>query len=220
MRHVPVFFPQVKRFGSDKEWKIINLLQNIQLGWSPEYIDSATYYEYKNLDKIIQPLAQPCEIRAEMAFAGFVMSFAGAYFQGLARQQSKTLNPYWIQGVSSIKKLRAKIQDVNFTVSDYREVKLPEEPEKTIIYFDPPYRNTCRCNHKDFKYDELYTYIYRCQELGYHVFLSEYSAPSTFKEIWRKNIICFASNQYSVYTGEKRTAAMRKTERLYIYETT
>jgi len=64
-----------------------------------------------------------------------------------------------------------------FTTSNlsYKDIKINTPPEETIIYLDPPYRNTAKyIEGKDFNYKELDQWFL---DNKYTCFMSEYNAP-------------------------------------------
>ena len=74
---------------------------------------------------------------------------------------------------------------------DYAEVKISTPPNDTIIYADPPYKDTNGYNinkESAFNYDRFYDYMIWLHKQGYNVFISEYNMPQDrFKEVWSKN---------------------------------
>ena len=66
-----------------------------------------------------------------------------------------------------------------FTITnlDFADVKITTPPEETIIYLDPPYRNTTEYKEK-FDYARVDEYF---KQSPYTCFMSEYNAP--FKSI-------------------------------------
>lgn len=68
----------------------------------------------------------------------------------------------------------------NITISnlDYKDVLINTSQKKTIIYLDPPYRNTTEYKNK-INFNELDNFFFN---LPYTAFLSEYNAP--FKKIY------------------------------------
>ena len=74
---------------------------------------------------------------------------------------------------------------------DYAEVKISTPPNDTIIYADPPYKDTAGYNinkESAFNYDRFYDYMIWLHKQGYNVFISEYNMPQDrFKEVWSKN---------------------------------
>ena len=78
---------------------------------------------------------------------------------------------------------------ITHTNLDYAEVKISTLPRDTIIYLDPPYKNTSEyklCGNR-FNYDRFYQWCIDKAKQGYNVFISEYAMPQDrFREIWSK----------------------------------
>lgn len=81
--------------------------------------------------------------------------------------------------------------DFNTSNADYQEVKISTPPNDTIIYADPPYKETKGYNinkESAFNYDRFYDYMTWLHKQGYYVFISEYNMPQDrFKEVWSKD---------------------------------
>lgn len=79
---------------------------------------------------------------------------------------------------------------ITCTNLDYAEVKISTPPQDTIIYADPPYKETQGYNinkESEFNYDRFYDYMIWLHKQGYNVFISEYNMPQDrFKEVWSK----------------------------------
>ena len=67
-----------------------------------------------------------------------------------------------------------------FRCGSYRSVPIPE---RSIVYLDPPYRNTTGYRTEAFDYDDFYYFCFELWEQGHTVFISEYSMPIPFKEV-------------------------------------
>ena len=90
-----------------------------------------------------------------------------------------------------------------FTTSNlsYKDVKINTPIEETIIYLDPPYRNTAKyIEGKDFNYKELDEWFIRNK---YTCFMSEYNAPHK---------VIFEIDKFSLLDNskEKRKVAKEK----------
>lgn len=102
---------------------------------------------------------------------------------------------------------------------DYAEVKITTPPHKTIIYCDPPYKNTNgylvngECS-SSFDYERFYAWCIDKAKQGYKVFISEYDMPQDrFAEVWSKE------TSASFNTIQKECGAKVKptrTEKLFI----
>ena len=79
----------------------------------------------------------------------------------------------------------------------YDEIPIDTPPEETVIYLDPPYRNTAKYKH-DIDFNELDEWI---KNNKYDVFLSEYNAP--FDVVWQKSKRVLLGNDNSLRKIEK-----------------
>ena len=81
---------------------------------------------------------------------------------------------------------------ITCTNLDYAEVKISTPPQDTIIYADPPYKNTSEyklCGNS-FDYERFYQWCIDKAKQGYYVFISEYNMPQDrFKEVWSKDTL-------------------------------
>ena len=93
-----------------------------------------------------------------------------------------------------------------FTTSNlsYKEVKINTPIDETIIYLDPPYRNTAKyIEGKDFNYKELDQWFL---DNKYTCFMSEYNAPHK---------VIFEIDKFSLMDNSQEKKKVVK-EKLYI----
>jgi len=155
------------RVGNDTHEYLIALLQAVQDGWEPPTeLSRETYYNIKN---------NPDSYSAELVgFAGFLCSFGGKWWGGYAHNNSGT--NYAAMGCRSLAKQFPKLQGVELTRVDYRDMVIPP---KSLIYCDPPYRDTTGYGNT---FDSVSFWEW-CRERvkeGHTIFVSEYQAPSDF----------------------------------------
>lgn len=79
-------------------------------------------------------------------------------------------------------------------------------PKKSIIYCDPPYRDTKKYDKIDFNYDNFYQWCFDKKSEGSRVFISEYWMPDDFNCIWEKEVPIHMNS----YEGNNR-----RVEKLY-----
>lgn len=70
-----------------------------------------------------------------------------------------------------------RLQQLQISQLDYRNVILPPN---SIVYCDPPYKNTRKYSNIKFNHDEFWQWVRDCP---LPVFVSEYNAPCDFKPI-------------------------------------
>lgn len=151
-------------------------------GWEPpEFVSEDEYQSLRNAD--------PSPLRG---FVGFGTSFGGKWFGGYARGNAangKARN-YIDESRRSILSDIATLHDKltpselgRFRNQSYSEWKpLPG----TVIYCDPPYANTQGYTTGDFDSSSFWDKCEEWSNIGCEVFVSEYSAPSGWREIWSK----------------------------------
>ena len=92
---------------------------------------------------------------------------------------------------------------LEFLSKSYNEVDINTPVDKTIIYLDPPYKNTNK--YPDIiDYDELYNWIRKSK---YKIYISEYNMPKDFKIV----------EQYSHRAINGLSVNNEVTEKLYSY---
>lgn len=72
---------------------------------------------------------------------------------------------------------KLSISNVSYDKTDFS--KYPKD--KTIIYCDPPYKNTIQTYKHSLDYDKFYNDLREWRWQGYRVFISEYDMPSDFE---------------------------------------
>ena len=157
------------RIASDANEALITMWQSLSKGWQPPVVISESDYATIKLrnDKN-DPIT---------AFAGFGCSFAGKWFGGYARSSEK--RNYAQNAANSLKKKMQHLSNVEWSTSDYRELKYPQN---SVIYCDPPYQSTTGYNAVGaFDWCEFWNFVRKKTSDGHIVFVSEYNAPSDFK---------------------------------------
>lgn len=111
-------------------------------------------------------------------------------------------NPkFRLQHMERINQLRSiKVGDtpIEFSTKDYREVEIPDN---SVIYCDPPYKNTKRYNKKDFDWD---AFVDWAQRQTVPVYVSEYQCNAG-KEVASFDKLCSVGAQ-----------KLQKVERLFL----
>jgi 16S rRNA G966 N2-methylase RsmD len=123
------------------------------------------------------------------------------------RQHMKTKDYSKLECLQQLERLQNLEQlEPIFTTSNlsYKEVKINTPIEETIIYIDPPYRNTAKyIEGKDFNYKELDQWFL---DNKYTCFMSEYNAPHK---------VLFEIDKFSLLNNSKEKRKVVK-EKLYI----
>ena len=87
-----------------------------------------------------------------------------------------------LQSLDNVKRLR----QLQITNVSYNEIQLQSN---AVIYCDIPYKNTKKYCHNEFDYDKFYEWCKGKKNL----FVSEYSTPPEFIEVWSKKHKSFMS---------------------------
>jgi len=168
------------RIGADAMPETIAMFQAMQKGWlPPEYITEDDWLFARNKSKNL----------ALRAYIGFGFSFGGYFFGSQARHERvkggyASLEKMNRQVRASFIKQMPLLQDVKFILSDYKNLRLPEE---SLIYCDPPYAATW--GYKDnsgFNHNEFYDWCRLQKAKGHTIFISEYRMPKDFKTVFAK----------------------------------
>lgn len=117
------------------------------------------------------------------SWASIVTSFGADLKGGWAREKKSDDSTFCLLGKRNAAKQSPNIQGVIFKCRDYRKLYF----KNSIIYCDPPYLGTSGYKTGTFNHEEFYDW---CRELAKDniVFVSEYTAPEDFEEVWRGRI--------------------------------
>ena len=129
---------------------------------------------------------------SEIGWVGFMASYNGRFFDGgfsgnNVKGKGGGSRHYIDECMNDILQQLENLKDVDFHCCSYYDLSIPE---KSIIYCDPPYKDTKRYDTIDFDYDKFYNWCFEQSKLGNKVFISEYNMPESFKEIWSMEVRC------------------------------
>ena len=142
-------------------------------------------------------------------FAGFSYSFGGKWLGGWARGKKANgiSRDYVAENYRSAQIQSKKIQGIDFKCCSYAELKIPEN---SLIYCDPPYRDTTKYKTKqNFDHEKFYRWCVCQSKKGHTVFVSEYNMPADFKLVWKSKILCFLDKS-------KKSKSRSRTEKLFV----
>ena len=114
----------------------------------------------------------------------FECSFGARFDEGYARNSAGA--NYAQMGLNLALKQSPKIQNVKFICDSYENLSFTN----TLIYCDPPYKGTKWYRKNDvpkLDHDKFFDWC-REQSKNNVVFVSEYSAPDDFIEVWRGEV--------------------------------
>lgn len=187
-------------FACDANKDIILMWQALQRGWLPPV--SCTRKKYESLK--VSPTHS-----AERGFIGTVASWGGIFFHAYRLDYNKNKD-YVGEGYRSILKLLPFLVKVEFLdPASYDEF----EPEGMVIYADPPYQGNALGNKtsslfRKFDHTKFWNTM-RLWSKNNLVVVSEWQAPSDFKQIWSAN--------GTVSSGQGRKAKKFQ-DNLYVHE--
>lgn len=195
------------RYGFDNNKYLIALFRHLQNGGKLlPYVSRDIYsriranYKNGNYDDWI------------VGNVGFLASYNGRWFDGGYAQsgyeKTKTgerYRDYYNESKKNIEKQIPNLLDVRFGECDYREIWMTHN---TMVYCDPPYKNTKQySNSKNFNHEEYWDIVRKWSE-GSFVISSELTAPEDFVCIWEKSV------SRSIKSKDKS----RATEKLFTYK--
>ena len=177
------------RMGYDLNPHVIQAM--IDIRDYPELLpDSVSEEEYKSYKG-----REPEEITS---WVRFVCAFGSMFEGGYAKDCDKKSTWHAKQAKKNALKQSQLIKSVSFEYSSYDKLK----PIGALIYCDPPYKGTTGYKTGSFDHDKFYDW---CRNMAKDnvVFVSEYSAPDDFVEVWRNENEFF--NSCSVKGGRSKS---------------
>ena len=140
---------------------------------------------------------------ATIGYIGWMASRSGRWFDAGYSGHDVRGRDYIAENIRNISKQIENLKGVEWRSGSYADLVIPE---KSLIYCDPPYKGTSNYSvSRDFDYDAFYNWCRTKSAQGHTLFVSEYSMPSDFTEVWNKTI----------KTTINPTATFTVTERLY-----
>lgn len=184
------------KIGADTNRYLIALYKKLQDGWiPPKNVTKEEFLDMKNNpEKYEEHL---------LGYVGFQLSFGAMWFSSYRRDNQGKRN-YSLEAYNNVMKQLKDIKDVIFFWCSYEQI---DYPANSIIYCDPPYKDTAGYDAVDsFDHDKFWNWVRNMTNAGHKVFVSEYNAPDDFKCIWEKELSCNISSKYK-----------KNTEKLFVY---
>lgn len=181
------------RIANDYHFYLIEMWKAIQNGWIPPDFISEDEYKNAKSSQGIEPYLK--------GFIGFGCSFSGKWFGGYARGKAsdgKERN-YCMESKKNIINQSIGITGIKFYNGHYMDFPIPDN---SIIYCDPPYRDTTKYKQSegDFDHDTFWDWVRFMEEEGHEVYISEYNAPDDFECLWSKEV----NSSLTKETGSKK----------------
>jgi DNA adenine methylase len=187
------------RIGADCNEYAVAFLDAISKGWlPPETMNDDDYCDIRdNKEKYTGEL---------VGYTGFALSFGGRFFSSFSKNNRGS--DYVGAAFRSAQKQGPLLSGVKFIHSDYTTLTIPPE---SIVYCDPPYKNTKRNYISQIDHDEFWEWCRELSRIGHSVYISERTAPDDFRILWESTI---KNNLTNGNDSNKREMI----ERLYTYE--
>lgn len=156
------------------------MFKNVQNGWlPPEHISEEHYNNIRTY-----PERYPKHI---VGFAGIACAFGGRWFGSYARgqRQDGRWRNYVDESCRNVLNQVPGISGVDFRSGSYLDLDIPDN---SLIYCDPPYLGTASYSF-DFDSKQFWSWASKKVSEGHSVFVSEYSAPNSWKTVWKRKIL-------------------------------
>lgn len=179
------------KWGNDTAEYAVALLRGLSKGWEPpETLSETEYYQIKEDPHGYDP--------ALVGFAAYCCSYAGKFWGGYARGNTAKGEPrnFAAEQARNLEKQRKGLLASKFTNLNYLEMGI--QPGSTV-YCDPPYANTTGYQGS-FDHKVFWQWCDELVDKGCRVFVSEYTAPIGWLEVWEKEV----TNSLTRNTGSKR----------------
>lgn len=178
------------RIGNDVNKYLIAFIKALQNDWLPPIDISEELYKTIQQNKDQYPMEL-------VGYVGFQLSYGAKWFGGYRRDSIGKRN-YSLEAYNNIVKDISLLKNIDFYNLTYNELIIPEN---SIIYCDPPYKNTTKYTATNtFKHDLFWEWCRTMKNKGHIIYISEYEAPNDFECIWEKQV----NNTLNKDTGEKK----------------
>lgn len=164
------------RIASDTNWYLIQMWRAIKYGVDmPKDITREMYDRYK------AKFDSRCKSDMHITgWVGYMASFKGKFFSGYSGVYTK--RNYIKESINNTLRQFKSFDGIEFVDGEYQSLIIPP---KSIIYCDPPYKNTTEYNgFSKFNHEAFYEWCKKMKEDGHAVFVSENDMPMPFREVW------------------------------------
>lgn len=157
-------------------------IKAIGIKWIPQSFDEEEYYEVKSAYK-----NKTNKYSAAMiGYVGNCLSYGSKWWGGFARFNPKKKEDHVQEAYNGIKKQYEGFKHFDTTIFANCSYDEYDYKPKSVIYCDPPYQSTVGYE-SSFDHQKFWDWCRKMSKYHY-VYVSEYSAPSDFKCIWRKAV--------------------------------
>lgn len=186
-----------KRLGSDVNEYLMSLIVALRDGWLPPLDISEKEFKEIRANKDNYP-------KELVGYAGFQLSYGSAWFSSY-RKDSIGKRNYSHEAYRNVAKQAPKLSDIKFRNVSYDKLEIPKN---SLIYCDPPYRETSGYGIS-FDHYSFYEWCLAKHKEGHTVFVSEYSMPPVFECIWEKEIVSSLTKNTGAKKGVERLFTIR-----------
>lgn len=176
-----------RRIANDIHTPLIEMWKKLVDGWIPNLYSKEEYEYIKHHRHEYEDY--------ELGWVGFVCAYRGMYFCGFADEVRVSESRHANGQLAMRKNILAqveKMKGVEFLNKPYYELEIPDN---SIIYCDPPYKDTEEYAVKGFDHDRFWEWVRVKDNEGHSVFVSEYQAPDDFRSVWNKEILMLAGSK-------------------------
>lgn len=164
-------------------WAIWNEISMFGIDWIPQAFDEEDYYDVKKSYKDKDGRYK----QSMIGYVGNCLSYGSKWWGGFAKFNPKKNEDHVKEAYNGIKKQYENFKylvTTKFMCASYDEY---DYKPNSVIYCDPPYQSTIGYE-SSFDHDKFWNWVREMSKKGHHVYVSEYSAPSDFKCVWRKAV--------------------------------
>lgn len=194
------------KIGSDAHLDLMLMWAAVRRGWLPP----------AEISEEMHRLLKNAPASAIRGFAGFACSYGGDWFHGYARHgvsvdrrgrfYRRREKSFALSGKRSLRRKAASMRGALLACADFRALR----PRGALVYCDPPYAGTTGYS-VPFDHDAFWATMAEWSRTN-TVVVSEYRAPSGWREIWSR------TRRTGVRTGRGNATSEIRTERLFVLE--
>lgn len=190
-----------KRFASDKQQYLIELLSNLdKLECLPAHVSKELYADVRSSYYARDKRYDDWFIGAIGVLASYNGRFFDGGYAGVIKTKEGNIRDYYNESKQNMLRQRTLLTNVDFTWCDYDEI---HPVCGSVIYCDPPYYNTKQYGvSKNFDYSGFWNWVDGICKTNI-VLVSEQTAPERFSCVWEYPVLRSVDNSKRVSAIEK-----------------
>jgi len=181
------------RIAADNNKYLIAMWNGILNGFEyPKQIDKKLYDLARNIYNGKETRIEYVQRFSDdlIGWIGFMGSANGRFFEGgysgISITKNGSVRNYISESIRNIEKQKEDLIGIVLECCDYTELIIPHN---SIIYCDPPYKNTKKYStSKNFNYNKFWNWCREKAKQGHKIYISEYEAPNDFFCVWQKDV--------------------------------